>query len=103
MIDAAKARKAIDDYFKNVTLEQLNKDLKAAGVEFHANRKEKAKSHPLQRRVIKRVCSEATEDCKPCLCRKPHEKQYIPEDDCNCTMWNYCDYKGRKVRCTKVV
>jgi hypothetical protein len=34
------AKKAIDEYFENVTLEQLNKDLKAAGVDFYAKKKE---------------------------------------------------------------
>ena len=53
-----------------------------------------------ERRVIKRVCSEATKDCKPCICSYPHTK-HLDEDDEPCTKWKYCHWKGRKVRCTK--
>jgi hypothetical protein len=56
----------------------------------------------MERKVIKRICSEVTEDCHPCICRKPHEKQYMEDDECFCSTWNFCEYKRRKVRCTKV-
>jgi len=42
MIDVEKAKKAIDDYLENVTLEQLNKDLKAAGMGYYVGEEEDA-------------------------------------------------------------
>ena len=46
MIKFDEAKKAIDDYFKNVTLEQLNKDLEAAGMNFYANEKKTMSRSP---------------------------------------------------------
>ena len=65
--------------------------------------KEEPLACPVERGVIKRVCSEASGDCKPCICREPHVRHHLPDEKGPCSTWNYCYYKGRKVRCTKVL
>ena len=105
MIKYKDVMEKLDAYLETVTLEQLDADLKKAGFDFEAHKKQKDCSQSaLNDLVIKRICSEATEDCSPCICRKPHEKQQDLEDTGDvCTKWNYCNYKGRKVRCPKVL
>ena len=106
MIRYKDVMKKLEDHLKDITLEQLNKELEEAGMNFYAIEKQPDSSPSvLNDRVIKRViCKEATKDCEECVCSKPHERHFITEEDNKpCTTWNYCHYKNMKVRCTKVL